>query len=93
MHKQHKQSRTPEAKRKPSVSQYFYIRALSEQTVARSRCKPSPHQYFQMNIRESKKPDDESKRKFEDDSSEEESHKNKKSKAVDSTDEELGSPK
>ena len=31
--------------------------------------------------------------KFEDDSSEEESHKNQKSKAVDSTDEELGSPK
>ena len=46
-----------------------------------------------MNIRESKKPDDESKRKCEDGSSEEESHKNKKSKAVDSTDEEFGSPK
>ena len=44
-------------------------------------------------LKEAEKPEDQLKRKimFEDDSSEEESHE--KSKAVDSSDEELGSPK
>ena len=70
------------------------IREKLHNWLKRTECGDKPG----TDIKESKKskPDEEqSKRKdmFEDDSSEEDSHKNKKSKAVDSSDEELGSPK